>query len=161
MGGSTTKKVLVRRFDREPLAGYINPQSYLRPAGVELLTPDGGFTVVPYLDVKMVSFVRDFDALEIPDERKVFNTRPKVSGLWVRMTFRDRDILEGVLTNNLLLLETHGFTVVPPDPSSKNQRIFAPRTALTEVQVLGVVGSPLRKPKAKPAPKEQIELFER
>jgi hypothetical protein len=50
--------------------------------------------------------------------------------------------------------------VVPPDPYSNNQRLFLPRAALTELQVLGVVGSPLRRPKAKPVPKEQIGLFD-
>ena len=48
----------------------------------------------------------------------------------------------------------------PPNPGINNQRVFVPRAALTELQVLGVVGSPLRLPKVKPKPKEQIELFE-
>jgi len=50
--------------------------------------------------------------------------------------------------------------VVPPDPTSSNQRVFVPRAALADVQVLGVVGSPLRPAKPKPKPKDQIELFE-
>ena len=150
----------MRRFDREPLVGYVNPQGYLRPSGVEMLTPDGGFTVVPYVDVKAVSFVKDFDASEPLSERKVFNTRPKMDGLWVRMVFRDQEIMDGILANNLLQLETYGFTVVPPEPLSNNQRIFIPRSALASIQVLGVIGSPLRARKAKPAAKEQIGLFD-
>jgi hypothetical protein len=50
--------------------------------------------------------------------------------------------------------------VVPPDPYSNNQRVFLPRAALSELQVLGVVGSPLRQRKPKPVPKEQIGLFD-
>jgi hypothetical protein len=50
--------------------------------------------------------------------------------------------------------------VVPPDPGFQNQRVFVPRAALSRIQVLGVVGSPLRTPrKPKLTPKEQIELF--
>jgi len=64
LGGSTTKKVLIRRFDKDLLVGYVHPQSYLRPNGVELLTPDGTFAIIPYHEVKAVSFVRDFEALE-------------------------------------------------------------------------------------------------
>src|SRR5262245_16727355 len=142
------------------LVGYVHPQNYLRPNGVELLTPDGNFAVIPYHDVKAVLFVRDFEALEAFPERSVFNTRPKMDGLWVRMKFRDGEIMEGVLSNNLLQLDVYGFAVVPPDLAANCQRVFVPRAALAELQVLGVVGSPLRKPK-KPTPKEQIELFEK
>jgi len=160
LGSSTTKKVLIRRFDKDLLVGYVHPQSYLRPNGVELLTPDGTFAIIPYHEVKAVSFVRDFEALEAFSERVVFNTRPKMDGLWVRMKFRDGEIMEGILSNNLLQLDVYGFMVVPPDLTANCQRVFVPRAALGELQVLGVVGSPLRKPK-KTAPKEQIQLFEK
>jgi hypothetical protein len=158
--GSTTKKAVIRRFDREPIAGFINPQSYLQPTGVEMLTVAGAALTVPYGEVKTVSFVRDFDSADPNRERKVFNTRPKIDGLWVRLTLRDGEVLEGILSNDLLALEPYGFTVVPPDPYSNNQRVFLPRTSLDQVQVLGVVGSPLRKRKGRPAAKEQIGLFE-
>ena len=160
MAGSTSKKVRISRFDREPILGYVNPQTYLRPAGVEIITKDGNLSVVPYEEVKCVQFVRDFEPLEPSAERKVFNTRPKMDGLWVRARFRDGEVIDGILTNNLLALESAGFTIVPPDPYSNNQRLFLPRTALAELQVLGVVGSPLRRPKAKAVPKEQIGLFD-
>ena len=160
MAGSTSKKVRISRFDREPLLGYVNPQTYLRPAGVELLTPDGNFTVVSYQEIKSVQFVRDFEPPDPATERKVFNTRPKMDGLWVRVKFRDGEVMDGILANDLLLLDPHGFTVVPPDPYSNNQRLFLPRAALSELQVLGVVGSPLRRRKPKAAPKEQIGLFD-
>jgi hypothetical protein len=64
------------------------------------------------------------------------------------------------MPNNLLQLDNQGFTVIPPDPYSNHQRIFIPKTALTSVEVLGVVGSPLKRRKGKPTPKEQIGLFE-
>ena len=160
MAGSTTKKVLIRRFDREPLAGFVNPQFYLRPAGVELMSPAGDVTVVPYQDVKNVCFVKDFDVAEPEEARKVFQNRPKTDGLWVRAIFRDNEVMEGILNNNLLQLEPYGFTVVPPDPNSNNQRIFLPRAALKEIQVLGVVGSPLKRRKPKPPAKDQISLFD-
>jgi hypothetical protein len=157
---STTKKVLIRRFEREPLVGFVNPEVYQRAEGIEVLTTGGSLSMVPYDEVKSVCFVRDFEGAEQEPERKVFNTRPKTDGLWVRMTFRDDEVMEGVLANNLLQLDAYGFTVVPPDPYSNNQRIFLPKAALKELQVLGVVGSPLKRRKAKPAAKEQIGLFE-
>jgi len=160
LAGSTSKKVRITRFEREPLLGYVNSMTYLRPAGVELLTPDGNYSVVPYSEVKAVQFVKDFDPPEQTAERKVFTSRPKMDGLWVRIKFRDGEVIDGILANNLLLLESQGFTVVPPDPYSNNQRLFLPRAALAEIQVLGVVGSPLRRRRPKPVPKEQIGLFD-
>ena len=161
MAGSTTKKVLVRRFDREPLTGFVNPQSYLMPAGVELLRTEGTVTIIPYREVKTVCFVKDFEGAETEPESRVFHNRPKMDGLWVRMRFRDGEIMDGILSNNLLQLEPYGFTVVPPEPYSNNQRIFCPREALSEFHVLGVVGSPLSRRRRKEVPKEQIGLFEK
>lgn len=159
MAGSTNKKVLVSRFDREPLSGFVNPQSYLRAEGLELLSQDGTIGVIPYEEVKLVCFVRDFQQGEPRKELRLFTTRPKMEGLWIRLRFRDGDAMDGVLANNLLQLESYGFSVIPPDPGFQNQRVFVPKAALSGVQVLGVIGSPLRIRKTKPAAKEQIELF--
>ena len=159
MAGSTMKKAVIRRFDRETLSGYINPISYLQLTGVELLSAQGNVAIIPYPEIKIVSFVRDFDGSP-ESARRLFITRPKMAGLWIRFELRDGEVMEGVMSNNLLLMETHGFTVIPPDPYSNQQRIFIPRIALRAVEVLGVVGSPLKKRKAQPAAKEQIGLFE-
>jgi hypothetical protein len=156
---STTKKALIRRFGRETLAGYINAVTFLQPAGVELLSAEGQLATVPYDDIKTVAFVRDFDLPEDQD-RQVFLTRPKMAGLWVNLRFRDGEVMEGIVPNNLLQLEHHGFAVVPPDPYGNRQRVFVPRTALLSVEVLGVVGSPLKRRQAKPAPAGQIGLFD-
>lgn len=158
MAASTTKKAIIRRYDREPLAGYVNPFSFLQSAGVELLSAEGNVSSVPYEDIKSISFVRDFDSRGA--DRQVFNTRPRIEGLWVSFQFRDGEVMEGVMSNNLLQVERYGFTVIPPDPSSNNQRIFIPRASLRSVEVLGVVGSPLKKRKAKAVAKEQIGLFD-
>jgi hypothetical protein len=160
LGVSTHKKVLISRFDRENLSGFVNPQGYLLSDGLELMTQAGSVNIVPYDEVKLVCFVRDFQQGEPRKELRLFTTRPKLEGLWLRMYFRDGDAMDGILSNNLLQLDPFGFSVVPPDPGFQNQRIFVPRAALSRIQVLGVVGSPLRTPrKAKPAAKEQIELF--
>ncbi len=162
LDGSTTKKVVVQRFENQPLSGYVNPLTYLRADGVELLTRDGQALLTPYKDLKAIYFVRDFDAGSEDDRKKLFQSRPKQEGLWVRMRFRDGDVLDGILPNDLLQVSDKGLTVTPPDPYSNNQRIFVPRPALAELTVLGVIGSPLTKPRRKPpVEKKQIELFEK
>jgi hypothetical protein len=158
LSASTTKKAILRRFEKEPLAGYVNPISFLKPTGVELLSAEGRVSTVPYDEIKTVCFVRDFEAPEAAG-RQIFNTRPKVEGLWLSLKFRDGEVMEGILPNDLLHLEPFGFMLVPPDSSGNNQRVFAPRAALRSAEILGVVGSPLRR-RAKSAPKEQIGLFD-
>ena len=159
MAGSTSKKIIAVRFDREPVQGFINPQSFLQDGGIELLTTSGAVVVLPYPEVKAVCFVRDFDGGAVWREHRAFSNRPKTEGLWLRLHFRDGDTLEGLISNNLMGLETQGFSVSPPDANL--QRVFVPRAALTNVQVLGVVGSPLRRPaKPKPGEKEQLKMFE-
>jgi hypothetical protein len=150
---------MVRRFDRETLAGYVNPISYLQPTGVEWLSADGQIGTLPYAEIKAVAFVRDF-ATGVDAERRIFQTRPKMAGLWVSFQLRDGERMEGILPNDLLHAEPYGFTLVPPDPFGNTQKVWVPRAALKSVQVLGVVGSPIRIRRAKPAPKEQIGLFE-
>lgn len=157
MASSTTKKVIIRRFDRENLSGFINPLSYLQPQAIELLRADGSLVLVPYGEIRSVHFVKDFDG-EVESSR-IFRTRPKLEGLWVRMLFRDGDILDGILPNNLLSWDVAGFTVTPPEPDANSQRVFIPRQALKSIQVLGVVGSPLRGRRAKAGEAEQPTLF--
>jgi hypothetical protein len=155
---STSKKIVIRRFDREPLLGFVNPQTGFQLSGLEFLTPSGAIATAPYEDIKAIVFVRDFDVSE--PSQKLFHTRPKMNGLWVRMKFRDGEVMDGLLSSNLLQVEPYGFTLVPPNPTSNNQKMFVPRAALAEVQVLGVVGSPLRERKPKAKPKDQLEMFE-
>jgi hypothetical protein len=158
VASSTAKKVIVRRFDRETLTGFVNIFSYLQPTVVELLKPDGTLVLLPYEEVKSVCFVKDFEAEA--ESRRVFMTRPKLEGLWVRMAFRDGEVMDGILPNNLLAWEIAGFTVTPPEPDANNQRVFVPRSALRSIQVLGVVGSPLRSKRKKAgAPADQQTLF--
>jgi hypothetical protein len=161
---STSKKVMILRFDREPLEGFVNPQSFLETEGVHLLSQTGSLTVVPYQDIKMICFIKDFGQPPAEWARKRFASRPKSAGLWLRMRFRDGDIMDGLLNNDLLHLEHSGFTVSPPDRGAGSQRVFIPRAALTDLKVLGVVGSPLRagrRRKQTPAADErQLEMFD-
>jgi hypothetical protein len=162
VAGSSNKKVLVARFDRETLSGFIQTPGGFKSDSVELLTPEGSLLQIPYSETKAVCFVRDFEAGETWREHRNFATRPKSAGLWLRLLFRDHDSIEGMLANNLMLLDPHGFNIIPPDPTFQNQRIFVPRAALEDVQVLGVIGSSLRKRPAKRVEKDagQIGLFE-
>lgn len=153
--------MLLDRFDRQTLRGFIHPFTGFQPEGVELLAPDGSLAVIPYPQIKLLSFVRDLEGTTALAERRQFLARPKAAGLWARFHFRDGETMEGVLPNDLLLLAGPGFTFVPPDVSRNTQRVFVPRDALDSLTVLGVVGSPLRERRAPQRGVEprQIRLF--
>ena len=160
MAQSTNKKVLLARFDRESVEGFVHASAGFDGEAIEILSPSGTLIRVPVVDTKAVCFVRDFEVGETWQQHRTFLARPKMPGIWVRLLFRDGDSLEGMLANNMMLVEAAGFNIIPPDPTFQNQRIFVPRPALREVQVLGVVGSPLRHPRSKKPHKEgQLEMF--
>ncbi|MGA3295782.1 MAG: hypothetical protein ABSE45_17595 [Candidatus Acidiferrales bacterium] len=143
---STHKKVVVLLIDRTSVKGYLNPAALGRTEGIDLLTLDGEHQAIPLTDVKSVYFVREFkDPFE--PERKTFLSRPKLDGLWVRLRFRDDDVMEGIVANNLLDLLDTGVQLTPPDLHGNALRMFIPRSALAEVKVLGVVGVARRSPR--------------
>jgi hypothetical protein len=136
---STRKQVVIRKLDKGLVKGFVDPASYLRPEGVEVLDRSGRLVHIPLHEVKGVFFVRDFDGNPQRAERKIFRSRPRVAGLWVRMTFKDKEVLEGLLANDLLAIDPLGFFLTPPDFYSNNLRMFIPRGALSGIEVLGVV----------------------
>ena len=141
----------MRFLDRNVLRGYLNPSKLGEAETLELLTPDGEQRSFAVKDVRSIYFVREF-ADDFEPERKAFLSRPKLDGLWVRLKFRDEDTIEGVVPNDLLSLLDRGVQITPPDLHGTTLRIFIPRTALTEMTVLGVVGIARRKPAAPPQP---------
>jgi len=154
---STHKKVIVVLADK-PVRGYLNPVRLGQTDPIDLLTPDGEHVAVPLGKVRSVFFVREFSD-EFEPERKAFLSRPKLDGLWVKLRYNDGDTLEGVIPNDLLSLLDNGVQITPPDLNSSTDHIFVPRSALTEVIVLGVVGIARRKPAAAAAAASQPRLF--
>jgi uncharacterized protein DUF6982 len=152
---STHKKVIVRKMDRDSVNGYVAAR-YIVDGKLEILNTAGNVIQIELRDVKGVYFVREFGDVDLA--RKTFTTRPRTEGLWVRLTFRDNETLEGTMPNNLASTSAEGFLINPPDSRSNTQRIFVPRTALTELAVLGVVGVP-QKRRAAGAPERQVPLF--
>jgi hypothetical protein len=138
------------------LKGYLNPSTLARTETFDLLTPDGEHVSVAMASVKSVYFVREFPETFQP-ERKVFLSRPKLDGLWVRLRFRDEDVMEGIVANDLLDLLDNAVQLTPPDLHGNTLRLFIPRSALAEMKVLGVVGAARRTPRAVAA--SQSKLF--
>jgi hypothetical protein len=155
---STHKKVIVALLDGSALRGYLSPTRLGQSDPIDLLTPDGEHEQIPLAKTRAIYFVREFTD-DFEPERKAFLSRPKLDGLWVRLRFTDGDTIEGVVPNDLLSLLDNGIQITPPDLSCSTDRIFIPRSALTDVTVLGVVGIARRKPAAAAAGVAQPRLF--
>jgi len=135
---STHKKVILETFEGERHAGYVNPRTFDRSEGFELLDAGGQLRQFPWKTVKIGWFVRDWDGPVRP-EQTTFRRRPRLEGLWVRLRFRDEEILEGMLVNDLLHVSEHGHLITPPELSGNHQKAFVPRAALAEMEVLAVI----------------------
>jgi hypothetical protein len=159
VAASTHKKVVILLLDRSTIKGYLDATGLGRAEVVDLLTPSGEHKSVPLEKMKSVYFVRELDdPFEL--ERKAFLSRPKLDGLWVRLRFRDEDVVEGIIPNDLLDLLDKGLHLTPPDLHGNVLRLFVPRTALLELKVLGVVGVARRAPRTgREAPEPQPRLF--
>jgi len=155
---STHKKVVIVLLDKTALRGYLSPTRLGQSDPIDVLTPDGEHEQIPLAKIRSIYFVREFSD-DFEPERKAFLSRPKLDGLWVRLRFTDNDTLEGVVPNDLLSLLDNGLQITPPDLNSTSDRIFVPRSALSEVTVLGVVGIARRKPAAAAAAANQPRLF--
>jgi len=135
---TTHKKVIVRKMDRDTVQGYVSA-TFISDGKLELMNTAGNVVAIDLHDVKGIYFVREFGDSESLT-RKTFTSRPRMEGLWVRLRFRDNEIIEGMMPNDLLQEGGDGFSIIPPDAHSNTQRIFVPRSALAEMTVIGVIG---------------------
>jgi len=157
---STHKKVTVRKLDRDTMNGFVSTH-FIVDSKLEMLNTAGNLVTVELKDIKCIYFVRDFgDADDL--NRKTFTTRPRTEGLWVRLRFKDNDVLEGMMANDLTQVSPEGFLLNPPDTRSNTQRIYVPRSALTGLTVLAVIGGAAgrrRKPSEEPVDTRQVPMF--
>ncbi|HET9182385.1 MAG TPA: hypothetical protein VFP59_09650 [Candidatus Angelobacter sp.] len=153
---STHKKVIVRKTGRDSLRGYVSP-NFIVEGKLELLNQSGKVVLIDLTEVKSIDFVRDFSDPATPS-RKTFTTRPRTEGLWVRLRFADNDVLEGMMPNDLVQVSAEGYLITPPDTRGNVQRVFVPKAALEEVNVLAVIGRSRHKPAA-PEDARQERLF--
>jgi hypothetical protein len=154
---STHKKVIVRKIDRDTVNGHVAPANFVRDGKLELLNTSGNVVAIDISDIKCVFFVREFsdsDSLS----RKTFTTRPRSEGLWVRIKFKDGEVLEGLMPNDLSLTTSEGFLINPPDLRSNVQRLFVPRGALESLTVLAVIGA-TRRQRRGPTDLRQVPMF--
>jgi hypothetical protein len=134
---TSRKKVIVRRFSGDTLPGYLPHAAFVQNQSLDLLDLSGRIIPLPLNDIKTVCYVRDFNLSDPvnPERltRRTFLARPRTDGLFL----------------------------TPPDTRSNTQRLFVPRAALTELQLLAVITTPSRRQPAPATTKQNLqdELF--
>lgn len=171
---SSRKKVIVRRITGEIVPGYLPLAAFVRNGTVDLLDLNGHVIPIALGSIKYICYVRDFNLNDTANPerlaRRAFLARPRTEGLWLRLTFRnpsvENDTLEGLAPIDASLLDDliadAGLQLIPPDIRSNTQRVFVPRAAIADLQLIAVITTPSRK---KPLPTHdaatslQSELF--
>lgn len=164
------KKVILRRLDNTHLPGYL-PASGLIVRDplptLDLLDLAGRLLPIPLAEVKLISYVRDFN-LDDPANperltRTAFLSRPRAEGLWLRITFPGGDQLEGLAPLDTALLDAlvddAGLFLTPPDDRTNTHRVFVPRAAIAGLQILAVITTPSRTTKPVKPTEPQPLLF--
>jgi len=176
---SAHKKVIVRRFLGDTLPGYLPLSGFVRSRAtdkdrvVDLLDLSGRVTSIPLAEIKHICYVRDFNLNDSANPerltRRTFLARPRTEGLWLRLTFRgqspspstEADQFEGLAPLDIALtddiLNDAGLFLIPPDIRSNTQRIYIPRVAIAELQLIAVITTPSRK---KPAPASSVSSLQ-
>jgi len=140
VSSSTAKRLILYRFDRQPIEALVHADAYLLAGGVELMTLDGNIQIIDYEQVKAICFGAEGASADLFTAQSGFERRPKIPGLWASFRLRDGDILEGVLPHNMMEWPAQGYLLTPPRSSAYRQRVFLPRQAISEAVLLGLVG---------------------
>jgi hypothetical protein len=147
------KPVIVRKLSLDWCAGYAgaNPAADNGSGDspeLELLLSSGKLVQIPWTQIKWVCYVRELGGNEAsgndtvnPERllRRRFSSRPRMAGVWLRLTLSDGEELEGVASNDRSLVDGAGLLLTPPDTRSNTQRVFVPRTSIRELTILGVI----------------------
>jgi hypothetical protein len=173
---SSNKKVILRTLANAILPGYLPVAGLVETrsgtAVINLLDLEGRISPIPFETIRSIAYVRDFNLGDRDDPerltRRTFLARPRSEGLWLRLTLSgtgspEKDILEGLAPLDLslidALLEDRGFFLIPPDIRSNTQRLFIPRHAFTNLQILAVITTPSKSKPSKSTPDDQPSLF--
>jgi hypothetical protein len=95
--------------------------------------------------VKAVFFVKSFEGKSHEDLR-FHDHLPAPECLWVRATFYDGEVIEGLIANNAMHVLHAGFYMSPIDPEGNNWLIYVMKNKLKDFQILGLRAAPKNMP---------------
>src|SRR5712692_4911614 len=137
------QRVVVRYADGRGLRGFVagRKEKALQdtlPESLKVKDSNGKSVKVGASDIKAIFLVKSFEGNPDYTEFKVFSSRPIGKGVWVRVHFKDGEVIEGVASNCFDTYSKAVFYITPPDPGSNNQGVLVSKHYLKEMQVLGL-----------------------
>jgi len=142
-GADLSQKVVIRYTDGRMLRGFVakRKDTVLQdtpPDSLEVQDSEGRSVKVVASDIKAIFLVKTFEGNPDYAEFKVYSKRPSGKGVWVRLHFKDGEVIEGVAPNCFETYSKAIFYITPPDPASNNQGLLISKHYLKEMQVLGL-----------------------
>ena len=93
---------------------------------------------IPIEAIKAVFYVDSFDGNATRRDLSFHTRAPVVHGIWMRLQFKDGEVMEGIAYNSVRYLLDPGFFVLPTDPGSNNKLVYVAKSALADHRVLGL-----------------------
>jgi len=148
--GNVFEKVVIR-VGNEIIKGFLesragdNLDALLRDAATDapaLLRvrrlADNLIQEIPIEHTKAVFYVKDFDGDRQHKNLRFYKGAPIVHGVWIRLEFKDGEIMEGLVHNTIRFLVDPGFFILPTYPYSNNRLVYVVNSWLKECRVLGL-----------------------
>ena len=118
-------------------------------AGALTLLPvtmqDGTSTSISPDGLKAVFFVKSFRGRS-HDDIRFHDSFPPAECLWVRVTFSDEEVMEGLIYNKSDFVVNAGFFFVPIDPEGNNTLVYVPKSQIIDFNILGLRAAPRNLP---------------
>jgi len=144
-----SEKVVIQLADRR-IKGYLDSPnwdtieellSHAPPASPETFRirhlETNHLEEIPTRDIKAVFYVNCFKEPRAQGPQFSYPCAI-VHGIWMRLQFRDGEIMEGIVHNSTRYLVDPGFFMVPTDPGSNNKLIYVVKNLLVDHRVLGL-----------------------
>jgi hypothetical protein len=96
---------------------------------------------IPLDGIKAIFFVKSFEGKSHEDLR-FHDHLPAPECLWVRATFDDGEVIEGLIANDAIHVIHEGFYMSPIDPEGNNWLIYIVKNKLKDFQILGLRAAP-------------------
>jgi hypothetical protein len=147
--GDSELQMIVIQFGDRTVKGYADRSHWPSVeeadihAALPVFRPLGSNTMeqIPLEGVKAIFFVKSFEG-KWHDDLRFHDHLPAPECLWVRVTFYDGEIIEGLIGNNCNHVIHPGFYMSPIDPEGNNWLIYVLKNKLKNFQILGVRAAP-------------------
>ena len=103
--------------------------------------PNGTQEWISSEGLKAVFFVKSFEG-KSHDDLRFHDSFPPAECLWVRLTFQDLEVMEGLIYNKCDFVLDAGIFFFPSDPEGNNWLVYVPKSQIKDFNILGLRAAP-------------------